>query len=144
MQQRNFCLESATGRATGLQPMSLKAAAAKVLERSRSRNSDATSPETPRNSGAISDHDKVAPAQHIATAEIERRIRAMAARWNYAPDELAEALTSGNGWLSTTRQPPHRWCRIVRTLSGCNAGRVGAGASIGPTWVIAPKATATP
>ena len=74
--------------------MSLKAAAAKVLERSCSRNWNATSPETPRNSGAISGHQKVAPAQHIATAEIERRIRAMAARWDYAPDELAEAFAS--------------------------------------------------
>ena len=61
--------------------MSLKAAALRALERNRTRNLGATDPTTTCNSGAISE-----------SADLESRIRTMAKRWDYAPDELAEAL----------------------------------------------------
>jgi len=55
--------------------MSLKGAAQRVLQRNSARNASATTTATPRN----------------IPATLDSRVRAMAARWHYAPDELAEA-----------------------------------------------------
>lgn len=60
----------ATGRATGTQPTSLKAAAARVLQRNRARNLHATEAENPRNSERATEAAEVAqvarPADPVA------------------------------------------------------------------------------
>lgn len=47
-------------------------------------------------------------AELLATLDLEARIRAMAARWQYSPDDLAEAFTAAStdpaGWLVAVDQ----------------------------------------
>ena len=48
----------------------------------------------------------------LAALDLERRIRAMASRWHYAPDEVVDALEAARanpaGWLSAVTQDAER------------------------------------